>query len=326
MPIGTSTLGLRTKEEVERARTERGVFVPVGYTVFWPMLTESYEDELAATNATFELAINQLQTSSKDASIGGGSHNISRKGGLYPANEGKPRGKQREADGEVGSHAHGARRRLVCSSAGRPTSSQVSDADALRRDGGGGGDGDDDDDGAAVKRRARSSGKTDCQHKIWLEHVVGGIAIMELSSFAHNHDLATTRAEKASAAQTRDDIPPAALDEAAIWSAHVPLPLVVSILRAKFTVDNKVPDWSIKDFANQLQPAPAEKMLDTTNFVAALTALGAEGVARAGCSRIRAHPPACDSHASPAVPHPAHPQATRLFTRRTSRPASCSSR
>jgi hypothetical protein len=311
VPIGTSTLELRTKEEVERARTERGVFVPAGYTVFWPMLTEGYEDELAATNATFEHAINQLQTLSKDASIGGGSHNISRKGGLYPA--GKSRGKQREADAEVGSHAHGARRRLVCSSAGRPKSSQVSDADALGRDGDGGGDGGGDGDGddgdgdvAPVRRRARSSCKTDCQHKIWLEHVVGGIAIMELSSFDHNHDLATTRAEKASAAQTRDDIPPAALDEAAIWSAHVPLPLVVSILISKFTVDGKVPDWTIKDFANQLQPAPAEKMLDTTNFVAALTGLGAEGVARACCSRIRARPPACDSHASPAVPHPAH--------------------
>lgn len=278
VPIGSSSAWLRTRDEVEAALTARAVDIPAGYRSFWSIEYDGFEDEEAAINASFERAIHEVKEISKNVAIGGGAHNMSRKGGLYPAIKGKAKGKSDEQDAGAGSH--GARRRLVCSSAGRPTSSQVADVDAL------GGDDDDDDDnaGGAVKRRVRCSRKTECKHKVWLEHVAGGVMIMELSSFEHNHDLATTRAEKAAAAETRDDIPDTVFEEASIWSARIPLPLVVETLREKYTVDGKVPDWSVKDFGNLLQPTSSEKMLDTTNFIANLAELGVEGGSRACCA------------------------------------------
>jgi hypothetical protein len=146
---------------------------------------------------------------------------------------------------------------------------------------------DDDDSPKLVRRRARTSVKTGCGCKFWLEHVPDGVMLTELCWFEHNHNLGTTSAEKAAAAETRDDIPAEVLEEAAIWAAHAPLSKVVSVLRVKYAVNGKEPDWTVKDFANRLQPAVNEKMLDTTNFVASLIEMRADGEACARCARFR---------------------------------------
>jgi hypothetical protein len=114
--------------------------------------------------------------------------------------------------------------------------------------------------------------------------------ISELASPEHNHDLAESSAEKAVAAETRDDILMEVMEEAKTWAAHGPLSMVVSVLGEKYTVDGKKPDGTINDFANQLQPTASEKTLDTTKFVASLIEMRADGEARARV--LCASPPA----------------------------------
>ncbi|KAJ1616416.1 hypothetical protein T492DRAFT_850836 [Pavlovales sp. CCMP2436] len=115
--------------------------------------------------------------------------------------------------------------------------------------------------------------------QIWLERVKGGVAVAPKSTFTHKtHELARNATEKAAAAAAHDEIPTDVLDEAQTWFARVPLFAVVDILRDKFTVDGKKPDWSLKDFANKLAPTVAKLTLEATRFVAELIEMRTSGL------------------------------------------------
>jgi hypothetical protein len=111
-PVGSNGPGLRTREEVENARQQKGVHVPDGYPLFRPMARAGYEDEQAAVDGTFLLALEDLKLACKDCALGGGGHGIALKGGVYREKLGKA--------GIMVSVSRGARRRILCSAAGNP--------------------------------------------------------------------------------------------------------------------------------------------------------------------------------------------------------------
>ncbi|KAJ1631856.1 hypothetical protein T492DRAFT_869337 [Pavlovales sp. CCMP2436] len=242
--------------------------------------------------------MSDIKRLSKDPNVGEGGHGVAKKGQYAELpSKVKPKGGVIQGHGELWC--------IVCSASGKAASSQVGIGgcggrgdDDCSDDGGGlggglggwrggrgGGDANDDHDhdhghGAptSTQRRAHGSAKVECEWKIWLERVTGGVAVAPNSTFKHNtHELARNATEKAAAAATRDDIPADVLDEAQTWAARVPLSAVVDILRDKHAVDGKKPDWLLKDFSNKLAPTVAEVTLDATRFVAELIEMRTSG-------------------------------------------------
>lgn len=250
---------LRSRAEVESAVSEAAnvINLPADMPSFWPIEQNVLERETypQAMNRVRLQACEDISTYCSQIGTGPpgfiGAHGVRKSGGVY------------EQSGKK--QSRGTRYKLVCSCEGKPSSSAIDLA--------GGG-----------RQRERPSSRTGCQWTCWLEHVgvddgEHGICVMELSRFQHNHELATTAAEKASTASTRDPIPAEYFEKATIWASRVPLSSVVAVLKDEYAKEHgKTPDWSIKDFANKLLSIQPDKTLDVTTFLLEITALREQGV------------------------------------------------
>ncbi|KAG8461129.1 hypothetical protein KFE25_003698 [Diacronema lutheri] len=230
---------LRTLADVEaaiRAAETRAHPAPILFpsdlpTRSWLIVPSEDETTDEALERTVRLAIDDVQNYCKDITTGAlnsvGGHSVRKCGGIYPP------GGARLTAGRLIHKGHGMRRRLVCSFEGQPASTAIGEG--------------------AGRQRKRGSARCRCGFRVWLEHVHGHVAIMELSHFKHNgHELATTTADKAASAAMRDPIPPHVFEEALVWAARIPLSSVVHVLKDKAEkATGQRPDWTVKDFANK---------------------------------------------------------------------------